>query len=133
MSETTAALKICMCIDLDPDFYYLIQTYAERSGLQTMHVNRGQDALELARLQRPVVVFLEGDRPGAFTTWEVLKALKADQATREIPVILFSWINEDKHASEEGVDLYVQKPVMYVDFVDALAVVGVCQESQDHK
>jgi CheY-like chemotaxis protein len=96
-----------------------------------VHVSHGQDAVQLARRDQPTVVFLEADSPAEISAWQVLKALKADQATRAIPVVLFSWVNEEEHAIEAGVDVYVQKPVMYVDFIDALAVAGICQSDLD--
>jgi CheY-like chemotaxis protein len=120
-----------MCVELDPDFFYLMQSFAERSGLRAVHVSRGHDALPAARGERPAVVFLEADSPAEMPAWEVLKALKADEATHTIPVVVFSWINEEEHAMEEGADVYVQKPVMYVDFIDALAVAGICQSDLD--
>jgi len=40
-------------------------------------------------------------------------------------VILFSWLNEEDQALRAGASVYVRKPVMYVDFVDALAVAGI--------
>ncbi len=122
-------MKTCMCVELDPDFYYLMQTFAERSGLRAAHVHRSREALEFARCQKPAVVFLEADRPAEMSAWEVLKALKTDQATQAIPVVVFSWVNEEERALEGGADVYVQKPVMYADFIDALAVAGVCQEN----
>jgi putative two-component system response regulator len=122
-------MKTCMCVDLDPDFFYLMQTFAERSGLRAVLVHRARQALEFARGQKPAVVFLEIDQPAEMSAWEVLRALKADQATQSIPVVIFSWVNEEEHALEEGADVYVQKPVMYADFIDALAVAGICQAS----
>jgi CheY-like chemotaxis protein len=127
MNQNTPDVKTCMCVELDPDFFYLMQSFAERSGLRAMHVSRGQEAVQLARHERPTVVLLEADHPAEMSAWEVLRALKTDQVTCEIPVVLFSWVNEEEHAIEEGADVYVQKPVMYVDFIDALAVAGICQ------
>ncbi len=131
MSQYTAAPKTCLCVELDPDFFYLIRSYAERSGLQAAHANRGQDALLLVKRDPPTIVFLEADRPAELSAWEILKVLKSDQSTRSIPVVLFSWMDEEERALEEGADVFVQKPVMYVDFTDALSVAGVSQGSQN--
>ena len=132
MNPNATDVKMCMCVELDPDFFYLMQSFAERSGLRAVHVSRGQEAVQLAKHERPTVVFLEADHPAEMSAWEVLRAFKSDQATREIPVVLFSWVNEEEHAIEEGADVYVQKPVMYVDFIDALAVAGICKGNSDN-
>jgi hypothetical protein len=50
---------------------------------------------------------------------------------RNVPVVLFSWLNEEERALAEGVDVYVQKPVMYVDFLNALADAGIAPDTQD--
>jgi hypothetical protein len=45
-------------------------------------------------------------------------------------VILFSWLNEEEQALKAGANVYVKKPVMYVDFSDALAEAGIRLENQ---
>jgi CheY-like chemotaxis protein len=119
-----------MCVELDSDFYYLIQKYAERSGLAALLVSQAAEALQLTKKVRPVVVCLELEQGADRTTWEVLAALKSDSETAGIPVILFSWLDEEDQALKAGANVYVKKPVMYVDFSESLAEAGIRLENQ---
>jgi CheY-like chemotaxis protein len=130
MDPSQATNRTCMCVELDSDFYYLIQKYAERSGLAALLVSQGAEALQLTKKVRPVVVCLEPERGAEHTAWEVLAALKSDSETAAIPVILFSWLDEKEQALNAGASVYVKKPVMYVDFNDALAEAGIRPENQ---
>lgn len=126
MSERVPTHPICICVELDADFFYLIQSYAERVGLHAVHINRGSDLFKAIHKENPVVILLETDHPGHVPAWEILKHLKENQSTKDIPVVLFSWLNEEEHALQAGADVYLLKPVMFVDFVDALSEAGVC-------
>jgi CheY-like chemotaxis protein len=126
MQNDPFPVNTCMCVELDSDFFYLIRSFAERSGLRAEYINRGTDALAQARLSRPVVVFLEADHPSQHPAWNVLAGLKADPVTQEIPVVLFSWLDDEELALQKGADVYVRKPVMFADFLSALTTAGVC-------
>mgnify|MGYP000300733638 CR=1 FL=1 len=126
-------MKLCICIDFDPDFFYLIQTYAERSGLGAVHVQGGLDILAVINREQPAVICLDGDKPARPTAWHLLSRLKSDPAINHIPVIFFSWLDEEERSIQEGADVFVQKAVMYADFIDALAMAGVLDESAKPK
>jgi len=128
MGRENLAPKTCLCVEFDPDFFYLIQSYAERSGLRAVHLPYSADALNTIQNEKPAVICLDGDKPSQCSAWDVLQKLKQDVLVSAIPVVFFSWLNEEKHALQEGADVYVQKSVMYVDFVDGLAMAGVLVE-----
>lgn len=129
MDPSQVNKQTCMCVDLDPDFYYLIQSYAERSGLCALHVGQASETLHLARQIHPAVICLERGQHSNQPVRDVLNALKTDQETAPIPIILFSWLDEEDKSSKSGADVYVKKPLMYVDFLDALAAVGISHQS----
>lgn len=131
MSPLAESSPTCLCVELDPDFYYLIQSYAGRSGLRAAHVGRGVETLSAVHQIRPAVICLEPEHHADETAWEVLRALKADPLAAAIPVILFSWLEEEEKARVAGAAVYVRKPVMYVDFLDALAAAGFRHENQE--
>ncbi len=117
-----------MCVAFDPDFYYLIQSYAERSGMKAVLINHSGDLFARMKEDLPAVVCLEPEQLLDETAWDILGEIKADPAVAEIHVILFSWLDEADRAVEAGADVYVKKPVMYIDFVEALSVAGLeCQ------
>jgi len=130
MEKSSSKNRTCMCMELDPDFFYLIQSYAERSGLCAVHVSRAVDFLSYMKQEHPVAVCLEPEQLVDRAAWDILRAIKADSETAGIPVILFSWLDEEDQALEAGADVYVKKPVMYGNFLDALTVAGVRYENQ---
>jgi CheY-like chemotaxis protein len=77
-------------------------------------------------MSKPAVIFLEIDSPAQQRSWDVLAALKTDMALKEIPVVVFSWLEEEGVAMQKGADVFVRKPVMFLDFLDALTSFGLC-------
>ena len=59
---------------------------------------------------------------------EVLKAIKSDQRTRVIPVVVLTSSQEEKDIVESyrlGVNSYITKPVDFEKFVDAVKTLGL--------
>ena len=108
----------------DPSTVYLLQRYAEEGGYSAVHVDAGGDVAYIALHAQPAIILLEIERPTA-AGWAVLEELKRDRSTADIPVIVCSWLEEDTcGAPEDLVEQaagYLQKPVLYHDFVVALA------------
>lgn len=101
------------------------------------HVEDGVEALDflLARgryagrdvLDLPKVVLLDLKLPRV-NGLEVLKALKADERTRTIPVVIVTSSAEDpdvKTAYQLGANSYVIKPVQFDSFIDAMCKLGI--------
>ena len=118
-----AAARTIMVIGMNSDFTYLMQYYTRKSGCQVLVSSADQGALMLAKREKPTVVVLEADAAEA-AGWDVLQALKADQATRHIPVVVCSWLDEASSGLSECANFYLQKPISYQDFLTALAHVG---------
>jgi CheY-like chemotaxis protein len=115
--------SIVMIFGVDSDFTYLMQYYARKSGHQAVVSLPERESLMLAKQERPVVIVLEADSPDA-TSRDVLQTIKADQATRDIPVVVCSWLDREANGLAESATYYLQKPVLYEDFVTALAEMG---------
>jgi CheY-like chemotaxis protein len=56
-------------------------------GMEMAEANDGRSGIELARSQKPRGILLDLRMPG-MSGFEVLRELKADPATREIPVVV---------------------------------------------
>jgi len=111
-------------VEDDLQSLYLMERYIKRTGFRPLFTTQGEKALALVRQERPVVVVLDLGLPG-MNGWEVLRALKADATTRDIPVILYSGLNEVENGLEAGAAAYLRKPVYYQDFLDALKKAGI--------
>jgi len=58
---------------------------------------------------------------------EVLQKIKAEEKTRQIPVVVLTSSNEDRDIVESyklGVNSYVSKPVEFDEFIDAVSTLG---------
>jgi two-component system response regulator len=59
---------------------------------------------------------------------EVLKAIRADPRTRRMPVVILTSSNEERDLAtgyDLGVNSYIQKPVDFARFVDAIRQLGL--------
>jgi CheY-like chemotaxis protein len=94
------------------------QMLAERPSLELMTAMQGRLGMDLARKHVPDLVLLDlhlPDMPG----WQVLAQLKADQSTREIPVIVISadaTAPQIKRLLAAGARAYLTKPLDIGEF-----------------
>ncbi len=118
-----------MMIGDDPNFCYLMRRYIRQSAHQIIFSPHGEGAIELARREKPAVILLEVDHPGSFG-WSVLRALKSDEQTTFIPVVLCSWRDDDMDfdGPDYQRDIYLREPVLYEDFKAALDRLGIHSE-----
>lgn len=75
----------------------------------------------------PIVVLLDLKLPKV-DGLEVLRRIRADDRTRFIPVVILTSSNEDRDILDGyqlGSNSYVQKPVDFVAFMDAVGQLGV--------
>jgi twitching motility two-component system response regulator PilH len=118
-----AAPSIVMILGVDSDFTYLMQYYAKKSGRQVVVSPPDAESLALAKQEKPALIVLEADQPNALSR-EVLQTIKMDRATWDIPVVVCSWLDREANGLAESATYYLQKPVLYEDFVTALAEIG---------
>lgn len=128
MCQISSSSRKFLCVDLDEDFFYLIRSYSERSGFQAIAIQRGWESLETARDVHPELIVLEADHWTNSPAWEFIRRMQSDPEMHEIPVIVFSWLDDEEAALEKGADVFVRKPVMLTDFQDALGSAGICIE-----
>jgi PAS domain S-box-containing protein len=94
------------------------QMLAERPAIELMTAIQGRVGLELARQHAPDLILLDlhlPDMPG----WQVLAQLKADQLTREIPVVVISadaTSPQIKRLLSAGARAYLTKPIDIAEF-----------------
>ena len=76
---------------------------------------------------RPKVVLLDLKLP-KIDGIEVLKRVKADERTRNIPIVMLTSSQEERDVAESyklGVNSYIVKPVDFSNFVHAVGELGV--------
>jgi CheY-like chemotaxis protein len=119
-----------LIVEDDMTCVYLWQRYMKRSGFRAISTQEGKEALDMARRERPDLVVLDVMLPD-IDGWEVLQALKADPSTCDIPVLICSALREEKRSMAKGADGYLQKPILYEDFLAALSSMHMEPEPHD--
>jgi CheY-like chemotaxis protein len=117
----------CLLVEQNEDLIYLVRRYGEQAGLQII-IATGPEAVVQARALQPVVILLESDA-SAWNGWEVLHALKIDQDTHHIPVVMYTALDQRARILAEGADECLQMPFLYEEFLAALEAVGVKRSS----
>lgn len=114
MDNDRPVLKKILVIDDEGDLLKLARTRLEASGYKAITLDSGERVLETAKAEKPDLILLDIVMPGKTGT-EVCRELKADKATVNIPVIIFTakypWEEGIKLSSAEmGADGYILKP-----------------------
>ena len=99
-----------LVIEDDANAYELIASALGAAGFLPIRARHGDEALRLARDAKPVAVTLDLVLPGV-DGWEVLKRLKSDPATRDLPVVIISLVENRDLGLALGADEYFVKPV----------------------
>lgn len=113
-----------MIVEDDPMCLYLLARYAGKIGWRVVSAGSGEHALALAQEEKPTAIILDIMLPGSISGWQVLHALKADPLTRDVPVVICSALDERTRAAIEGADGYMQKPILFQDFLHSLRLAG---------
>jgi DNA-binding response OmpR family regulator len=103
---------VLLVADDDEDILALVQLRLSRSGFEVIVARDGQEALQLAQDRHPDLAVLDWMMPKA-TGLEVLRAIRADSATADIPVVLLT-ARASESDIQEGLDAgaadYIAKP-----------------------
>jgi signal transduction histidine kinase/CheY-like chemotaxis protein len=99
-----------LVVEDDSDAYELIASTLAAAGYSPLRVRHGEEALRLARETRPLAITLDLVLPG-IDGWEVLKRLKAERDTRDIPVVIISIVDNRELGVALGADDYFVKPL----------------------
>lgn len=113
-----------MVVGEDSHFCYLMRSYIRRSTHHSLFVLPGDNVVETACREHPTVIIIDVDLPG-MSGWKLLRALKLSEATREIPVVVCSWMSEKERGAKEGASVYLRMPILFGDFIEALNSVGI--------
>ncbi len=120
--DQPAAKKI-LCIEDEPEMIDLIRLILGRRGFDVHGAAGGVEGLRMIREMLPDLVLLDLMMPD-MDGWEVYQQMKADSATRDIPVIVVTAKaqNIDKvlglHIAK--VDDYIAKPFSPQELMDSV-------------
>jgi DNA-binding response OmpR family regulator len=109
MSEDVRTVLVA---DDDEDILELVSFRLERAGYEVVTARDGAAALATAQERLPDLAVLDVMMPG-LNGYEVTQRLRADDATRDIPVILLTARVQEADVNrgfEAGADDYLRKP-----------------------
>jgi signal transduction histidine kinase/DNA-binding response OmpR family regulator len=109
-----------LVVDDDDAVRDIITQTLNKAGFGVVAASNGLDALSLARKIHPIAITLDVVMQG-MDGWQVLTELKADPATRAIPVILVTVSRDQELGLALGAAEFVTKPIdreHLVDLVD---------------
>ncbi|HYG97054.1 MAG TPA: response regulator [Solirubrobacterales bacterium] len=104
--------KAILVADDDQDILELVAFRLERAGYEVMTAGDGEQALAAARDRQPDLAVLDVMMP-KLTGYDVVKAMRAEEGTSRIPVILLTARVQEADVSrgfEAGADDYIRKP-----------------------
>lgn len=108
--EISRGQPLVLVVEDDPQTGELIGLWLGEASYRVARAFDGEQALKLARELRPYAITLDIMLPGV-DGWQVLQELKADAATRDIPVIIISILEKSRRGMELGAFDYFVKPV----------------------
>ena len=88
----------------------LLTAYLSGAEVRVTAARDAASGLAAVRQERPAAVLLDIRLPD-MDGWAVLEALKGDPATRSIPVVVVSMVDEPARGAELGAAAYLVKPV----------------------
>jgi DNA-binding response OmpR family regulator len=113
-----------LIVDDDPDLVELVRRWLARAGHQVDHAATGPAALEaLAADPLPDLLLLDVMLP-RIDGFAVLRRLRAEPRTQQLPVIILSSFDRDQDVArglELGANDYIVKPPMEFHFLGRIA------------
>ncbi len=112
-SSELPAIRRILVIDDDPMALLLIGHHLRHAGYDVVTASTGEEGLALARRTQPALILLDFMLPDIDGP-EVLRRLRAEEATDDVPVILLTATELASHIAEgfrAGANDYLMKPV----------------------
>jgi CheY-like chemotaxis protein len=97
----------------------LYRDYLEFSGFEVQTATNGREAIDRAIALQPDLILMDASMP-VLDGWQATRELKANAATRHIPVLALTahaFDDARRAASDSGCDGFVTKPCLPDDLV----------------
>jgi CheY-like chemotaxis protein len=91
----------------------MIEALVQARGYQVTAVSSGAKAIDVAMTDPPDIVLLDLNLPGQYDGFDVCERLRSDPATRLVPVVIISAMDDDEsraRATAAGATAYYTKP-----------------------
>ncbi len=101
-----------LVVDDEPEIVALVTYHLAKTGYRISTAAAGQDALDIARRERPSLIVLDLMLPG-MSGFDVLEQLRSDESTRDVAVLMLTARREEPdriRGLSLGADDYLTKP-----------------------
>lgn len=137
MQQPLAAGERVLVVDDEPDIVALVAYHLAKAGFRVATAANGIDAVEQAKTGRPSLIVLDQMLPG-MSGFEVLHAVRRDESTRRIAVIMLTARRDEPDRLEGlslGADDYLTKPFSPAELVLRVKAIlrrtGTAPEAED--
>jgi two-component system, OmpR family, response regulator VicR len=121
--QMSANLTCILCVEDEPEMIDLIRLILGRRGFEVKGATGGVEGLEMIRQDPPDLVLLDLMMPD-MDGWEVYQQMKADEKTKNIPVIVVTAkaqsIDRVLGLHIAKVDDYITKPFSPQDLMNSI-------------
>jgi DNA-binding response OmpR family regulator len=130
----SAVTRRVVCIEDEPAMIELIRLILSRRGYEVIGAVGGREGLEAIQREKPDAVLLDLMMP-EMDGWEVYQKMKANEAMKNIPVIVVTAkaqsIDKVLGLHIAKVDDYITKPFGPQDLIDSLDKVIATRKTQE--
>ena len=116
------ANEVILLVEDDSKSRKLVRDLLTVKGYTLVEAETGEEGVRLAQERRPVLVLMDIRLPG-IDGIQALKRLRAEVATREIPVMAMTasvMAGDRRKVLDAGFDAFLSKPIKIRDFLAAV-------------
>lgn len=117
--------KTVLCADDDLEILAMVARHVKTLGAEVVEASDGEEALRLARREKPTLIILDVMMPG-MSGWEVCRAIREDVALKDTGVLMLTGIGERLNEMTSplyGADAFVDKPFDLDNLTEKIAEV----------
>ncbi|MBS0438973.1 MAG: response regulator [Proteobacteria bacterium] len=103
---------VVLIVDDSPTIVAMLRKFLQQSGYQTLEAGDAEKGIEVARAEKPDLIFLDIVLPG-MNGFAALRTLRKDPVTQQIPIVMISGneqATEQFYAQRIGADDFMKKP-----------------------
>ena len=113
-TETVSKKPLVLVVDDFADNREMYSEYLSFSGYEVIEARNGKEAIDAAQTRMPDIIIMDLSLP-VMDGWEATRRLKADERTRQIPVVALTGhalAGHSKGAKDAGCDSFLAKPCL---------------------